>query len=497
MIGDERQSDDPSPGIVFPKAGMEPESVLEQMAGWGAEDADYREARTFSLVYYLGEEHTEFLKRAYAQYFSENALNPMAFKSLKRLESEVVAMTASLLHGDGQTGGTMTSGGTESCMLAVKTCRDFARAKRPWVRRPELLMPDSAHVAFEKAAHYFGVKAVRVPVGSDLRANVRLMKKRMSRNTILMVASAPSYPHGVVDPVEELGQLAKRRGVPLHVDACLGGFLLPFVERLGHSVPAFDFRCPGVTSMSADVHKYGWAAKGASVVLYAQPEMLKHQFFVYENWPGGLFASPAMLGTRPGGAIAAAWAAIRLLGEEGYLEHARTIMETAQRFRDGISNIPSLQVMGKPHMGVFAYRSTDPELSIYAVADGLEARGWHVDRQHRPECIHLMITPWHKEVVDSYVADLRHSVDAARRDELLGLQGTAAMYGMISRIPLRRLVKKQVLEMMLELYGPGGKQPDLAAAAQGEDLLSRAGLAFLRLSARLRSALGRRNGESG
>ena len=463
----------------IPDHGLAREDVLSRLRAFAAGDADYRAGRTWSLVYYLGEEHTDLLKAAHGTFFSENALNPLAFSSLKRLEGEVVRMTASLLHGDGQVCGTLTSGGTESCLLAVLAARERARRKR-WLLRPEMIVPDSVHVAFQKAAHYFGVKVVQAPLGKDLRVDVRAVRRRINANTVLIVGSAPCYPFGVVDPIEDLAALARRKGVPLHVDACLGGFLLPFVEELGYPVPAFDLRVPGVTSIAADVHKYGYAAKGASVLLHRDVERLEDQVFVHTDWPGGVFASPGLLGTRPGGAIAAAWAALVHLGHDGYRELARSVMQTTGRLTTGVDAIPGLRVLGRPSMSVFAYASTDPELSIYAVGDRMQARGWHIDRQQRPESLHAMVTPRHAQVAGQYLDDLRASVDEVRRDPELAFRGGAAMYGMVSRVPLRGLVRDAVRKMVREMYGPEGVLPDPSAAGEPTQLADRLGLWFLR-----------------
>jgi sphinganine-1-phosphate aldolase len=469
----------------LPREGQPHDEVLAALSAFGDDDADYRDARTFSLVYYLGDRHTDFLKQAFGAYFSENGLNPMAFKSLKRFEAEVVRMSADLLHGDRDAVGVMTSGGTESCLLAVKTYRDWARAKRPWVLRPEMIVPTTIHVAFEKAAAYFGVKAVHAPLGPDFRVDVRKVRRLINRNTILLVGSAPAYPHGVVDPIEELGALAAKKRLPLHVDGCLGGFLLPFVERLGYPVPPFDFRVPGVTSMSADLHKYGYAAKGASVILYRSMDWMRHQLFAYTEWPGGVFASPALLGTRPGGAIAAAWATLMAMGEDGYLGRARAVMQTTRALMDGINAIDGLEVMGAPHMSVFAYRSTDPSLNIFAVGDRMTARGWHVDRNQRPDALHTMITPAHEDIVPGFLSDLAEAVAEVRADPELATKGGAAMYGLISHIPLRGLIKKQVLDMMMALYGPDGQAIDLDARAGADDLVTRAGIWFLKMRERM------------
>ncbi len=441
--------------LAIPEKGLPRDEVLELLRSFKEGDANYKDSKTWSLVYYLGEEHTRFLVDAFALFFSENALNPMAFKSLRRLEHEVVRMTAWLLNGDDSVVGVMTSGGTESCLLPVMTYRDMASSKRSFRSgMPEMIAPESVHVAWEKAARYFGVKMVHVPLRSDLRVDVDAVKKRINRNTILIVGSAPSYPHGVIDPIAELGALAQEKGIPFHVDCCLGGFMLPFVERLGYEIPPFDFRVPGVTSISADVHKYGYSAKGASVLLYRNMDYLKHQFFVYENWPGGIFISPALLGTRPGGAIAAAWASIKALGMDGYLELARKVMETTAALQEGIRSIPELEVMSNPEMSVFAYTSNSKKVDIFAVGDQMEEKGWLVDRLQRPEALHAMVTPLHKRIVDQFILDLKQSVEKVRDNPSLARKGNAALYGMIARVPLRGMVKKEVLKMMEKLYGP-------------------------------------------
>ncbi len=475
--------------ITLPRRGVPRDELLRRMQGYRGEDADWRSGRTWSLVYYGGEEHTDLMREAYGMFFSENGLNPMAFKSLQRFEAEVVRMASGLLNGGPDTVGCMTSGGTESCMLAVKTYRDRALARRRWPGTPELVVPNSVHVAFEKAALFFGVKLVRAPLDPDFRVNVKAVKRRINRRTIGIVASAPPYPHGVMDPIEEMGHVAIRRGLPFHVDACLGGFMLPFVEKLGYPVPAFDFRVPGVTSMSADLHKYGYAAKGASLILYRDMSYMEHQFFAYENWPGGIFASPALLGTRPGGAIAAAWAALMSMGEDGYLRRTKTTMDTTTALMDGVNSIPGLEVLGAPTMSVFAYRSTDPAVNIYAVADRLEARAWHVDRLQKPDALHAMVSAAHDGLAERYLADLQEAVDEVRADPGLATQGGAATYGMISTVPLRGMIKKQVLQMMMDSYRPGG--PAIDIGEPGDDLATRAGIMLVKAREELRRRLQR------
>jgi glutamate/tyrosine decarboxylase-like PLP-dependent enzyme len=429
----------------LPTEGTPRDQIFAAMDDARAHDADWRRARTWSLVYQAREDVLEVAKQAYLRFFSENALNPMAFPSLRRFESDVVSMAAGLFHAPDGAAGTMTSGGSESLLMAVKTARDWARVERPEVTAPEMLLPITAHPALEKAAHYFDVKAVHVPVGDDLRADVRAARERVSPRTILVVGSAPAYPHGVVDPIEALAAIASEHRALFHVDACLGGFLLPFVEKLGRRLPPFDFRVPGVTSMSADVHKYGYAAKGASLVLYRSRALRRHQWFAYGDWPGGLYGSPSMTGTRPGGAIAAAWAVMRYLGEAGYLDLARVTMETTDRLMRGVSETPGLRVLGAPDLSVFAFASDT--VDVYVLGDAMEKRGWKLDRQQRPPCLHLMVTPAHAAIVDEFLGDLRACVGELAATRPVP-EGAAAMYGMLGAAPERSGIGGFILDFM-------------------------------------------------
>jgi glutamate/tyrosine decarboxylase-like PLP-dependent enzyme len=460
-------------GVAIPKTGVDKEALLDHMQQLRGEDADWRNARTWSLVYFADDEHYDTLKQAHGLFFSENALNPMAFTSLKQMEAEVVRMTARMLNGPEDAVGTMTSGGTESLLMAVKAYRDRAKKKWPWIRRPNMVLPRSAHPAFEKAAHYFGVRCKFARVGKDYRVDTAHVRKLVDRNTILLVGSAPQYAHGVVDPIEELGEIAQKHKLPLHVDGCIGGFVLPWVEKLGHAVPRWDFRVPGVTSVSADLHKYGYAAKGASTLIYRSMDYLKHQFFVCTDFPGGIYASPSMPGTRPGGTIAAAWAALHHMGEDRYLEHTKAALEAARRLREGITDIPGVRILGTPHATLLAWgaddESGDDAIDVYAVADALSERGWLVDRQQHPASVHLTVTSNHLGVVDQYLADLRASVEHVRAHPELKTSGEAPMYGMMAKLPVRGLVKLSVQKVMEQMYGPGGGAPDLAELGSSDD----------------------------
>ena len=408
--------------LTFPS---EPAGVEEVMAAIRARrdrDADWKGGRTFSLVYHPDDPELDRLQEAVAvEYLHENALNPFAFPSLTEMEAEVVEWGSVLLHGPGH--GRLTSGGTESIFLAVQTMRDHARQVRG-VAEPVLLTAETAHPAFAKACKYLDVEQRRVPVGPDGRADAAAMAAAIDDRTGMVVGSAPCYPFGVVDPITDLAAAAAEAGILCHVDACLGGFLLPFWERIGEDVVPWDFRVDGVTSMSADIHKYGWTFKGASLVLYRDEDLLRQQFFLYDDWPGGLYGSATTAGTRPAAPIAAAWATIRHLAEPGYVRLAEALRDTVRRFRDGVEAIDGLHLTHQPDLSLFEF-AADEGLDIGAIGDVMDDRGWHLDRQQGG--LHLMLWPYHGKVVDRFLADLGEAV--AHHGESRGVE---ASYGGIA-----------------------------------------------------------------
>lgn len=453
--------------LPFPKQGSPREDVLSSMRAARDHDIQWHRGRVFGLVYHINDEIDELLKEASNLFFSENGLNPTAFPSLRKFETEIVAMTASLLGGDASAAGNVTSGGTESLLCAVKTARDWARANRPEITQPEILMPVTAHPAFEKGAEYFGVRVVKTPVRADFRADVDAMCAAITSNTILMIGSAPSYPHGVVDPIRELAALAQERGILFHADACVGGFVLPFVKKLGYEIPDFDLSVPGVTSISADLHKYAYAAKGASVILYNTSALRRHQMFVSTDWPGGIYPSPTMAGTRPAGPIAAAWAILHYLGEEGYLEINRQVMETVKYLQAGINAIPDLKVLSNPEMSVFAIASDS--MDVYQLADELSLRGWHLDRQQFSACLHMTVNFVHNEVADEFLRDLAACADAVRRPTI---QKTATRLivraaNVLTRILPEEWVSRLTSKASSLLGGGGGGLPSRMAPMYG------------------------------
>jgi glutamate/tyrosine decarboxylase-like PLP-dependent enzyme len=313
-----------------------------------------------------------------------------------------------------------------------------------------MVIPTTAHAAFEKAAHYFNIKLVRVPVDAGFVADVSATRKALTRNTIVLVGSAPAFPHGGIDPIAELSELARQRGIGFHTDACLGGFVLPWAEKLGYDVPAFDFRLPGVTSMSADTHKYGYASKGTSVVLYRGLELRHYQYYAATEWPGGLYFSPTFAGSRPGALIAACWAALVSMGEQGYLDATRKILETAAVIRNAIEGIPDLYVLGN---SLFVIAFTSRSYDIYKVMDAMTRRGWNLNGLHKPPCLHLCVTLPHTRegVAERFIADLKGSVEFVKENPDLE-RGVAPVYGMGATFPLRSVVGGMLKRYMDLLY---------------------------------------------
>ena len=405
------------PPLRFPELGLAPNVLFDEMERARRDDVDWRRGRVALYVHFAGDDVLAVAKEAYQRFFSENGLGLKAFPSLRKFEDEIVAWTADLLGAGPEATGTVTSGGTESIFLALKTARDWARVRSPGVKEPEVVVPFSAHPAFDKAAHYLCMKVRRIPVRADFRADVPAMAASVGPNTIMLAGSAPCFPFGVIDDIPALGTLAQGKGLWLHVDACIGGFLAPFVRRLGYPIPPFDFSVTGVRSMSADLHKYGFAAKGASVILLADQALRPYLTFEFDNWPRGKYSAATFAGSRPGGALAAAWAVMRYLGVEGYTRLARSIMDTRDRMLEGIRAIDGLYVVGAPDLSVLAVGALD--LDMFAVAEALGRKGWFVSTMSEPPGIHLgMLTLAHVAHRDEYLRDLAASVAEVRGGSL-------------------------------------------------------------------------------
>lgn len=411
----------------IPARGLPREQVLHELRTMSAEEDRLGDAGRCSGSIYSGDhEHYHFMAEAYETFAHSNVLQRDMYPSANKLEGEIVAMTLDMLgadavaeHHPGQEPcGVLTSGGSESLISAVYAYREWAREERG-VTEPQMIMPRTAHVALDKGAHYFGVEVLHAPTGPDGLVDVDWVRDHITDRTILLVGSAGSYPYGLIDPIEALAEIADAHGIGMHVDGCLGGFLLPWGRELGYAIPAFDFSVPGVTSISADTHKYGYALKGTSVLVYRDKNLRKHQYFTAPDWPGGLYLSPGISGSRSGGLIAATWSAMVTIGRQGYLATAADIFATAARLRATVASIPELEVIGDPTF-LIAFKA-DPrlldEMAVFHVNDALIERGWRMNALHLPPALHFCVTRPNTQpgVAEAFDTDLRAAVEYAKR----------------------------------------------------------------------------------
>ncbi|MEP7201917.1 MAG: aminotransferase class V-fold PLP-dependent enzyme [Ilumatobacteraceae bacterium] len=407
----------------LPNEGMSPEAIFSHIDELQHDDVRWRDGRAFSLVYYGGADLLAVAEEAYRRYSTENALNTDAFPGLRALQAEVVAVVGEWLDAGDEGAGFMTSGGTESILMAVKAARERGR-RELGITEPNVVLPTSAHAAFEKGCYYFGLQSRRISVGPDWRADVPAMEAAIDDNTVLLVGSAPQYPQGVVDPISEIAAVAVARNVNCHVDACMGGVILTFLARLGEPVSPWNFAVPGVTSISVDLHKYGYTAKGASVIMHRNKKLRSYQTFVTDNWLGGVYGSSGVLGTKGGGSMAAAWAVMRYLGNDGYMRVTGAARVACLELADKIRAFPELVNRAEPDATLLAFGAADEtQLDVFAVADALWRRGWYVDRQGPPPSLHCTVSVVHEGKIDEFVSDLRASLDEVVQARERGAQG--------------------------------------------------------------------------
>lgn len=407
--------------------GRPAEDVLADMESMRDRDVRWRDGRAFTLAYNAGPEVVGLAEEAYRRFSGENALNTDAFPSLRRMQNDVVRHALSWTHGDSDAAGFMTSGGTESLILAVRAALKRAEREGRTLPRPNVVLPTSAHAAFEKAADYFGVENRRIEVRPDWRADTDAMLAAVDDQTVLLVGSAPGYPQGVVDDIAPLANHASSMRINCHVDACMGGVTLSYLERSGESVPSWDFRIEGVTSISVDLHKYGYTSKGAGVLLHRNKFLRADQTFITDNWLGGTYGSSGILGTKSGGPIAAAWAVLHHLGDDGYGRLTLAARRTALRIADFVEAHPELELRSRPDTTLLCFGVSD-ELrhDIFAVADAINSRGWYVDKQAPPKSIHLTVNAVHELVVDEFLADLHDVIGS-----VTGRKGSDGSYGTV------------------------------------------------------------------
>lgn len=396
--------------MMLETLGISKKEIFKQLKEKQKQDFDWRTGRIFCSVYPAGEEIEEIAKEAYTMFLTENPVDPTLFPSLRDMETEVIGMCSEILRGGQQAVGTLTTGGTESILLAVKTAKNKAKSENPNQTRFEMIMPYSIHSAFFKACDYFEVTPVIVPLTSDNKADSEAIEKSITKNTILIAASAPSYVFGVVDPIEQIGEIAEKNNLLFHVDACIGGVVLGFNRLAGlKKVPEFDFSVPGVTSISMDLHKYGYTAKGCSALMHKDKSYRKHQYYACSEWTGYTLVNPTILSTKTGGPIAAAWAVMKYLGKDGYCEISKKTMETTARFIEGINSIDGLEVIGNPEVSLLSFTTTKG--NPYDLFDELNDKGWFVQFQlsnnYCPANLHLTVSKVHEDLVDEFIRDLR------------------------------------------------------------------------------------------
>jgi glutamate/tyrosine decarboxylase-like PLP-dependent enzyme len=395
----------------MPDEGTSREEILAMMSGMASrENVVWEDGHCSGTMYCGDHDHYDFLNQAFSNFSYVNTLQRDMCPSATKFEAEIIAMTLDMLDASAlegrKPGGLVTSGGSSSIAHAVLAYREG----NPNITRANMIKPETAHPAFAKAGHLFGVDMKIAPVDPvTLEVDLEWVRANIDAHTVALIGSAPNYGYGTVDPIAELGAIALDRGIGLHVDGCLGGFLLPFGRELGYDIPAFDFTVPGVTTISADTHKYGYALKGTSVLAFADQSLRNAQYFYLTDWSGGKYCSPGMDGSRSGGLLAATWAAMVSLGRAGYLRYAKAIFETSAAMQDAIRSHPSLRIMGRPS---FLFSFTSDEYDIYLVNDFLRTKGWRMNGQQYPNAIHMAVTRPQTQpgVVESWTSDLADAV---------------------------------------------------------------------------------------
>jgi len=439
--------------LKLPKTGVNQEEILKTIENiTSTENSRWEDGFVSGAVYHGDAKHIEFMNKVYALQSQSNPLHSDLFPSASKFESEIVSMTANMLGADKTEDdicGTVTSGGTESILLAMKTYRDWAR-KTKGITRPEIVVPITAHAAFDKASEYFGIKIIRTKVDGNFKADIASIKRVANRNTIVIVGSAISFPHGVVDPIRELSEYAQKRNIGFHVDACLGGFVLPWAKQLGYDVPDFDFSLPGVTSISVDTHKFGYTAKGTSVILYRGKSLRKFQFYTITDWPGGMYFSPTFAGSRSGALSAVCWATLISIGKEGYLDAVSRILLSAKEIKKVINEIPELNILGDP-LWVIAF--TSDSIDIYQVMEQMTQKGWNLNGLYKPACVHICTTLRHTQpgVIKRFETDLIDSVEWVKNNPN-EKTGMAPVYGLAANLPLRSIVDDILIEYLNVYY---------------------------------------------
>lgn len=446
---------------VMPKSSKSMVDVLKQAESYNSGSiVSWKDGRMSGTVYPFNEELNDLLIEIQKRYLWSNPLHVDAFPAVRRMEAEVVSMCIDLFHGDSECCGTMTSGGTESLLLACLAYRN--RAYKIGIKNPEIVVPVSVHASFDKAGMLMNIKIKKVPLDPvTFKVDLKAMSQAITRRTCLLVGSAPQFPQGIIDDIEGIAKLGESYGIPVHVDSCLGGFLLPFMDEAGYPLPPFDFSLPGVTSISCDTHKYGFAAKGTSVIMYRTKALRGNQYFLVPDWTGGIYATPTFAGSRSGALISASWAALMYFGREGYVKSTKRIISTAREIAEGMASIPGLRVLGSPQVSVIAFASD--AFDIYKLSELMShnsdgSPNWSLNALQYPSSIHLCVTDVHTQpgVAQQFLDDLRVAAEHLMKEPKMKATGKAAIYGMCAQIPDRALVTTVVASFLDACYATEG-----------------------------------------
>eukprot|EP01125_Pyxidicula_operculata_P021395 TRINITY_DN8220_c0_g1_i1.p1 TRINITY_DN8220_c0_g1~~TRINITY_DN8220_c0_g1_i1.p1 ORF type:complete len:548 (-),score=128.18 TRINITY_DN8220_c0_g1_i1:27-1670(-) len=451
VVGTEEERSKYRKFLTLPEQRLTEEEIMAELDEYmGMAKHSVEEGKISGTVYKADHKLSQLQMKSMAKFIWANPLHPAVFPGVRKMDAEVVAMTLNMFHGGDGCCGTTTSGGTESIIMAMRAYKEWGREVKG-IERPHMIIPSTAHAAFDKAADYFSIRVTHIPVDPvTFKVEVDKVKQAICSNTVAIVGSAPSFPHGIVDPITELGALAKKYNIGLHVDCCLGSFIMPFLETIGVRVEAFDFRVPGVTSISCDPHKYGFAPKGTSVVMYRTEELRRFQYFSCPDWPGGVYASPTIAGSRPGALIVGCWATMVYHGKEGYIETARKIVTSQRKIMNAIRNIPEFSVMGDPEGSILSWTSN--KVDIYLVGAKLKSKGWDLSNLQFPPGLHISVT--HVTDADQLIADLQDVIVELRKNPNQKAEGSAALYGMSAKIPDRSIIDQIARAYIDALYLP-------------------------------------------
>ncbi|XP_071848508.1 sphingosine-1-phosphate lyase 1-like isoform X2 [Apostichopus japonicus] len=426
----------------LPQKGMQADKLIEIVKKdyKGLETTHWENGRCSGAIYASGEENDRMMSEVFSMFVGANLLQPDVFPGPRKMEAEIVAMVCNMFKGGKDACGVVTSCGSESILLACKSYRELAYKRG--ITKPEILMPESAHAAFVKSGKYFKMKVVKVPLDKKtFRVDFQKMKKMINSNTAMLVGSMPSFPHGACDPIQEIAKLGKKHNIPVHVDQCMGGFLTPFAGK-EFKLPPCDFSVDGVTSISADTHKYGKAPKGSSTLLYSHPKYREGQYFTYTDWSGGIYASSTMAGTRSGAIMATCWTALMSNGIDGYKQTADKVLKCRQYIEKNLHGISGIKVFGEPGVNIISFGSD--AFDIYRLGDILTSKGWHMYTLQMPAGLNLAITPLFVEgsTRDDFLSDVREGTAKIMKDPSAKSEGMAAIYGMAAKIPDQAIVSE-------------------------------------------------------